>query len=385
MGEIVMKMAARLGVCVTLLAITVCFAADNSCIERSDDRFTAFELCPVLGESGSADDFGEIATPSALKVEHQQYSRQIELLQRKVVRLQRENEHLQGGGVVVGEGSKPEPMHPVAYLAELVEQQKRCPKPVAAAPAKLETPRYSYQEYDAAILGLTHCEGNQIRPKTNKYQNFVLKGDFWYDQKSYRQKASGHWHSTPQPCAHPNTKSVTIICPEAQRTGSFRTWRNDVKLGMGLPSTHANGWDYLKDSKYCKAVIGRKSERDAAVRAKTFKGWGYGKVDGIWYEIYSFFKCGVRSKITVCEASKGKCQVRKNCDECFDVKLKEVWAVPNYPEMRGNYRKYGSRHNKGVRWKRMNPKSFMDKLLSMKHGGLSAYFRDRCQSRCAWY
>ena len=112
----------RFGVCVTLLAITVCFAADNTCIERSDDRFTAFELCPVLGESGPTDDFGGIATPSAatpsaLKVEHQQYSRQIELLQRKVVRLQRENRHLQGGGVVVGEGSKPEPMHPVAYFA----------------------------------------------------------------------------------------------------------------------------------------------------------------------------------------------------------------------------------------------------------------------------
>jgi len=38
-------------VCMTLLAIIVCFAADNTCIERSNDRFTAFQVCPVLGES----------------------------------------------------------------------------------------------------------------------------------------------------------------------------------------------------------------------------------------------------------------------------------------------------------------------------------------------
>ena len=43
-----------------------------------------------------------------------------------------QKQHLQ---VVVGEGSKPEPLHPVAYLAELVEQQKRCPKHKLACPA----------------------------------------------------------------------------------------------------------------------------------------------------------------------------------------------------------------------------------------------------------
>ena len=121
--------------------------------------------------------------------------------------------------------------------------------------------------------------------------------------------------------------------------------------------------------------------------SEVINGWGYAKVDGMWYEIYSTFKCGVRSKLTICEtfANNGStCHVRKKCDPYLDVHFKSVWASPKYPSSTGSYKKFGIA-NAGGGVKPETPEWFVDQALSMRNGRLNDYFTDRCQTRCAWY
>ena len=241
----------------------------------------------------------------------------------------------------------------------------------------------SFKDLDDAILGLTNCKGRQNFPKSKSM--FLVTYRLFKDQKLAVSGTS----SCQGSCKHRNTRSARTLCPRSMKDQTkLRTWRSDVKNGIA-PTMHTNAWKCFKDEQYCNVVLGRKTGTSPTRirlctdctwctdrKAKAFKGWGYGKVDGRWYEIYSKYQCGIHSKITSCEiiGKTPRCQVRKQCGSFSKVSFYSVWAIPKYPSSAGAYRKY-----------RIAPKWFVDKALSSTHGKMGSSFQKKCRQRCAWY
>ena len=241
----------------------------------------------------------------------------------------------------------------------------------------------AFKDLDDAILGLTNCKGKRNFPKSRSM--FLVTYRLFKDQKLAVSGTS----SCQGSCKHRNTRSARTLCPHSMKDQTkLRTWRSDVKNGIA-PTMHTNAWKCFKDEQYCNVVLGRKTGTSPTRirlctdctwctdrKAKAFKGWGYGKVDGRWYEIYSKYQCGIRSKITSCEiiGKTPRCQVRKQCGSFSKVSFYSVWAIPKYPSSAGAYRKY-----------RIAPKWFVDKALSSTHGKMGSSFQKKCRQRCAWY